>query len=129
MRARLLRAAGLLLGLGIVGFVVPWLLFRDSSLNEKRRYEDALLGKTLDQVNATMNAPPVWYMTKDDWQKQSAEPLQWPDEEAANALWIKGLPPREDMILVVFDKAGLATRVGFSSWASFPRQLQRWLPF
>jgi hypothetical protein len=129
MLKRVLRAVGILLGLAIAVLVVLWFLPPTYSSTEKRRYEDALLGKTLEQVKATLGARLHSYHTKEQFQKLVAEPVQWPDGEEAIGIWIKGRPPNEEAIYVHFDKEGLAMRIQFSSQSSFQNRLRSWLPF
>ena len=120
MQKRILRAIAIFLGVAIacvmvVRFVIP---------SEQSRYEDLLLGKTLEQVKATLDAHPYWYSTKEEWEKQP-EHLQWPDDQAAMAHWCLG--PKGDFVTVIFDKAGIAIRVSYSS--SLSMTFRRWLSF
>jgi hypothetical protein len=122
MRKRILRAIAIFLGVAIASFVVLWFLIP----SQQSRYEALLLGKTLEQVKTTLDARPYWYSTKEEWEKQP-EHLRWPDDQAAVAHWSIGPIGDEFFMTVIFDKAGIATRVRYSS--SLSMTLRRWLSF
>lgn len=110
----------MLLGVAIAGFTVLWFVIP----SQQSRYEDLLLGKTLEQVKTTLDIQPYWYSTKEEWEKQPGH-LQWPHDQAAMAHWC--MRPKAEYITVIFDKAGIAKRVSYSS--QFSMELRRWLSF
>jgi hypothetical protein len=68
-------------------------------------------------------------LTKEAAQKMSSEPLQWPAAQAAVAHWYKGPAGREDVIAVVFDEKGIATKVVFYPGWSVIDQIRRCISF
>jgi hypothetical protein len=120
MRKRILRAIAIFLGVAIACFMVLWFVIP----SQQSRYEDLLLEKTLEQVKTTLDAQPYWYSTKEEWEKQP-EHLQWPDDQVAMAHWC--MRPKGEFVTVIFDGAGIATRVIYSSSCSMT--LKRWLSF
>ena len=106
MRKRIFRAIGMFLGVSIACFMVVRFVIP----SEQSRYEDLLLGKTLEHVKATLDTQPYWYSTKEEWEKQPEHlQLQWPDDQAAMAHWC--MRPKGEFVTVIFDKAGVAKRV------------------
>jgi hypothetical protein len=122
MGKRRLRTIAIFIGLAIACVMVLWFVMP----SEQSRYEDLLLGRTLEQVTTTLEARPYWYSTKEDWEKQPAHPL-WPDDQAAMAHWRLGLIGNEYFVTVIFDKAGIATKISYSS--SLSMTLKRWSLF
>jgi hypothetical protein len=94
----------------MVGLLVLWFL----GANAQRRYEDALIGKTLDQAEGVFGTKPTRYVTRDQLRQRQVQ-CGWAAQVDAVAHWDIGRPGYQDTIVVVFDGTGKATEVVYHS--------------
>src|SRR5713226_4128048 len=112
MRRKLLML-GLLLTVAMIGPIALW----SFAPKKQKRYEDALLGKTLDEAKAILEGEPIGYYTR-ALEEKTGRQIEWPADEMAVGHWV--IPISSDrrtgpVVDLRFDAAGKVIRVRYFS--------------
>jgi hypothetical protein len=103
------------IALVVVALLVLWFLGRST----QRKYEDALIGRTMDEAEVYFGSKPTRYLTREQLRQREIE-CGWQAHEDAVASWNIGRPGYQDTVVVVFNGAGKAIEVvyysAFSLW-------------
>jgi hypothetical protein len=122
----ILTSTVLFVAIAFLIFLGVWYFASSSSLAEQRRYEQLLLGKDRDQVEAILESKARMYVTRKQVIADHGE-CHWPVAENAIGHWYEGRLEEGDVVCVVFDEAGRVARIAVKS--GFSIKLRRWLSF
>ena len=110
MRIRILLFGVVLIGVAVIGFVILRWSF---SPTKQQQYEEILLDKTLEQVQAILgDHERIFYQTREQWEKRLVGPVGWRADIMAIGHWEKD-PRPGPVICVFFDKTGKAIIVHY----------------
>src|SRR5207245_1372782 len=110
MRRWILRATAFSIAFAFLAFLALWF----SSSGHQGRYEAALIGRTLDEVEAFFGRKPNRYLTRDQLRRRQIS-CGWEAGHEAVGHWEGGRPGYQDMVVVVFDGNGKAVDVVYHS--------------
>ena len=120
--------ASALLFVAVAFFIIlgVWYFAANSSLAEQQKYEQLLMGRNRDQVEAALESKLTLYVTRKQMIADHGE-CRWPAGEDAVGHWYEGQMEEGDVVCVFFSEAGSVTRIVVQS--GFSIKLRRWLSF
>jgi hypothetical protein len=126
-RRHLFLAALAAVGAIAAGLFLVFLL--SDSDEQRRQMEVILLGRTVEEVTATLEAKVNFHITREDFQKKHPHAPEWPAGDDAVGHWIVGPPGREALVQAWFDRDGRAIKVSVRDLLSFEDRFRRFFRF